>query len=315
MIRLILTLLLAYSVPAGAAERGAAVPDYPAVEVAPRMWVIEGPLDYPSAENQGFRNNPAFIVTRSGVVVIDPGSSVQSGEMVLRQIRKVTDAPVVALLNTHVHGDHWLGNQAFWEADPTVKIYGHPKMIAAIANGAGAYWINSYLQLTNGAIAGTVVVPPNIAVSHGDSVVVGDDRFTFHHLGQAHSDNDLMIAVNDNALLFLADNGCNQRIVRMDDGSFAGNIAALAHAAALQPQVVVPGHGPVGGVALIEQYHDYLTTLYQTVEKLYEEGYSDYEMRPLVAEQLQRFIDWVGFERELGKNISIAYLEVERAAF
>ena len=94
------------------AARGPALPDYPADEVAPGVYVIHGPVGYPTPENQGFMNNPSFLVTDAGVIVVDPGSSVQTGEMVLRQVRKVTDKPLLAVFNTHVHGDHWLGNQA-----------------------------------------------------------------------------------------------------------------------------------------------------------------------------------------------------------
>jgi hypothetical protein len=65
--------------------------DYPAEQVAPGLYVIHGPVDYPNPENQGFMNNPAFLVTETGVIVVDPGSSVQTGEMVLRQTRAVTD--------------------------------------------------------------------------------------------------------------------------------------------------------------------------------------------------------------------------------
>jgi len=114
--------LLALALPAAAA-RGPEVPDYPADLVASGLYVIHGPVGYSSPENQGFMNNPAFLVTETGVVVVDPGSSVQTGEMVLRQIRKVTDKPLLAVLNTHVHGDHWLGNQAMIAVAPEVDIW------------------------------------------------------------------------------------------------------------------------------------------------------------------------------------------------
>jgi glyoxylase-like metal-dependent hydrolase (beta-lactamase superfamily II) len=35
----------------------------------------------------------------------------------------------INIFNTHVHGDHWLGNQAIVERYPAVKIYAHPNMI------------------------------------------------------------------------------------------------------------------------------------------------------------------------------------------
>ena len=104
------------------AVRGAdALPDYPAEKLSDRVWVIHGPTQLPNPDNKGFMNNPAFVLTDTGVVVVDPGSSVQTGEMVLRQIRKLTQKPVTHVLSTHIHGDHWLANQAIVEAYPDVK--------------------------------------------------------------------------------------------------------------------------------------------------------------------------------------------------
>ncbi len=294
-----------------AAERGPAVKDYPADKVAPHIYVIHGPTGYPSPENQGFMNNPAFVLTGAGVVVVDPGSSVQTGEMVLHQIKKVTNKPVVAVLNTHVHGDHWLGNHALREAFPQVPIYGHPKMIVAIEQGAGEEWIGRMDRSTNGATRGTVPMGPNHAVKNGDKVSIGGVTFRFHHAGPAHTNNDLMIEVPEEGMLFLADNVNNQRIVRMDDGTFQGNIAAIDMALKIPAKVLVPGHGRTGGWEIVHAYRDYLSDLLAAVQEYYDAGIPDFEMKPKVAKRLAKFRDWVGFEEELGKHISLAYLEVE----
>lgn len=298
------------------ADRGPQLPDYEAEEVASGVFVIHGPLAYPNPENQGFMNNPAFLVTDAGVVVVDPGSSVQAGEMVLRQVRKVTDKPLLGVLNTHVHGDHWLGNQAMRDAAPEVPIYGHPNMIKAIEEGAGADWVALMLGATDGATEGTEAIGPNNALDGGDVVELGGLTFRIHHYGQVHTTTDLMIEVPERELLFLGDNANNRRIVRMDDGSFAGTVSALQKirqdAAA---KVLVPGHGQTGGWEIVDANLDYMSTLYRSVETLYEEGISDFEMKPQIAESLAGFKDWTGFEDELGKHISLAYLEVEAAAF
>lgn len=307
--------LLSLSSIAPGQERGPALPDYPAEKVAPETYVIHGPVAYPSVENQGFMNNPAFLITSVGVVVVDPGSTVQSGEMVLRQIRKITDKPVAAVLNTHVHGDHWLGNQALREAYPEVPIYGHPNMIVAIEAGAGANWVDNMKRMTAGASAGTRVVGPNHAVDDGDSVAFGGVEFRFHYAGKAHSDSDLMIEVPAVSVLFTGDNVNNKRIVRLDDGSFSGSIHAIDVALELPAKVVVPGHGRTGGRDLMLTYRSYLSELYESVAVQYAEGVSDFEMRPKVAKTLERFSDWFGFEEEMGKHISLAYLEIEAKAF
>ncbi len=311
--------ILALLLPAlalAADPRGPAVPDYPADEVAAGIYVIHGPRDYPTPENQGFMNNPAFVVTDAGVVVVDPGSSVQTGEMVLRQIRRITDRPLLAVLNTHVHGDHWLANQALRAERSDLPIYAHPRMLEAVDAGAGHEWVARMLGATEGATRGTEVVGPNIAVGDGDEVVLGGLTFRFHYFGQVHTLTDLMIEVVEPEVLFLADNATNQRIVRMDDGSFRGSIAALDAARARIPaKVLVPGHGPTGGWEIVYDYREYLAGVYETVAALYEQGVGDFDMKPQVAARLARFSDWAGFDDELGKHISLAYLEAESAAF
>ena len=96
---------------------------FKAEQVSPHVYVIHGPLELPNETNEGFMNNPAFVITNDGVVVVDPGSSVHTGNMLLREIRKITDKPVIAVFDTHVHGDHWLGNDAIQRAYPDAEIY------------------------------------------------------------------------------------------------------------------------------------------------------------------------------------------------
>ncbi|SCZ51703.1 MBL fold metallo-hydrolase [Thiohalomonas denitrificans] len=301
--------------PAFATERGPAIPDYPADQVANNTYVIHGPKGYPSPENQGFMNNPAFVVTDEGVVVIDPGSSVQTGEMVLRQIREITEAPVVALLNTHVHGDHWLGNHAFRNADPQVPIYGHPNMIKGVEEGAGEQWIDIMHRSTEGATAGTEIRGPNIAVGDGDAVSFGDTTFRFHHPGPAHTTTDIMIEIPEKKVLFLADNVCNERIVGMNDGTFRGSVEVIDAALQIPAEVYVPGHGQTAGVEFVHDYRGYLDGVYSGAEEFYEQGMEPFEMKPLIEKRLARFKNWTGFNEELGKHISLAVLEAEQAMF
>ena len=314
-VNLLAWLLLALTMPALAA-RGPDLPDYPADEVSPGLFVIHGPVGYPSPENQGFMNNPAFLVTDMGVIVVDPGSSVQTGEMVLRQIRKVTDKPLLAILNTHVHGDHWLGNQAMLVVAPEVPIYAHPKMLEQVAQGAGEEWIGRMMSATEGATDGTVPRGPTHALEGGETLAIGGLTFKTHYYPHVHTTTDLMIEVRALGVLFLGDNACNRRIVRMDDGSFRGSIEALdAVKAAVSAKVLVPGHGLTAGWGIVDDYRTYLNGVYTGVAELYEEGVSDFDMKPRIAERLAPFKDWPGFDDELGKHISLAYLEVEAGAF
>ena len=86
----------------------------PAQQIGADTYVIHGSQGVPSVENQGFMNNPAWVVTNDGVVVIDPGSSVQAGRMVMAQLRKTTNRPVTHVFNTHVHGTTGWATRLCW---------------------------------------------------------------------------------------------------------------------------------------------------------------------------------------------------------
>ncbi len=289
--------------------------DYPPQEIAAGVYVIHGPKELPSPENQGFMNNPAWIVTDDGVVVVDPGSSVQVGEMVLARIEKTTDKPILAVFNSHIHGDHWLGNQAIRARYPEVPIYGHERVGPKVIAGAGTEWVELMLSMTQNATAGTTVVKPDHPVKDGDELQIGGLTYRVMNNDKAHTDTDIMLHVPEKSLIFLGDNAGHERILRLEGGSFPGNVAALENAIATGASVFVPGHGPSGGKEVAERYRDYLKTVYSTAQLGVDEGLADFEIRPLLMPKLEPWSQWAGFEHELGSHINGAYLEAEAAAF
>ena len=305
----IVTLLLAGVI--SAAALATEVRDHPAERIAEHTWVIHGPLGDPSEENQGFMNNPAFVITRDGVVVIDPGSSVQVGRMVLRQIRKVTDKPVTHVLNTHVHGDHWLGNHALNDVFPDARIMAHPLMIQGAIGGQAARWLELMERLTHGATRGTRAVIPTLPVVEDQRLEIGGMNFRILAPPKAHSGTDIMIHVVEESVLFLGDNVMNGRFGGMGDGTFRGSIAACERALAVDAKVFVPGHGKTGDRQIVAGYRDYLSTLFESARTGVDAGKQDYEMKDSIRTKLARFANWVGFDLTLGRHISTAVLEIE----
>ena len=298
-----------------AALAGEIVRDYPVQRITADVYMIEGPAGYPSVENQGFMNNPAFVITETGVVVIDPGSSLQAGRMVLKQIRSVTDKPVTHVFSTHVHGDHWLGNHAMVEAFPEAELLGLPDMIRLAQASQGAFWVQLMEQATEGFTRGTQAVIPGTAIDKASEMRIGGKTFRFYAEGQAHSTTDVMIELVEDSVVFTGDNVTYQRFARMDDGSFRGNIAACELAESLGATHYIPGHGPAGGVEIVQSFRHYLQTVYGEAGRFYEQGLPDFEMKPQIEAQLADYRDWANYEEELGKHISLAVLEYERAMF
>lgn len=279
------------------------------------LYVIHGPKEFPSEANRGFMNNPAFIVAEKSVIVVDPGSSVETGNMVLREISKVTDKPVSHVFNTHVHGDHWLGNDAIKQAYPDVEIIADQRMITKAKAGEGQSWYERMNNLTNGITRDTTVVYPTTATGKGKTIKAAGLTFKMHSYKQDHSGTDIMIEYVEGDALFTGDNVGYQRILGMDDGSFRDLVKVLDLAIGLGKRYYVPGHGDTGGVEIVKMQRKYYDTLYSEVSKYYEEGLEDFEMKPKVEAALLEFKDWSNFDAELGKHISLAKLEAEKAEF
>ena len=297
------------------ATLAATVQDRPFEKVAENTWVIHGPLDMPNPANQGFMNNPGVVLTSEGAVIVDPGSSLQSGEMVLRMLKDVTDQPVVAVFNTHIHGDHWLGNQAIRAAYPNVPIYGHTEMLAMIKDGAGDTWVELMDKLTEGATKGTLVVGPDKALNHGDTIKVGNKTFRIHHHGQAHTRTDLMIEVVEDSVVFLGDNVTTNRIPRMTDGNFTGNINSVDRILEVEATTWIPGHGNTGDTAMGKGYREYLAAVYTSAKQAFDADMDSSDVKPIALKATAAYKDWSGYEDEIGPQGAQAYMEVEAAEF
>ena len=291
------------------------VPDYPAKKIAANTYIIHGPLGYPNEKNRGFMNNPGFVITNNGVVVVDPGSSKATGDMVLRQIRRLTNKPVTHVLSTHIHGDHWLGNHAFSDAFPKAVFMAHPAMIKQAKQGEAERWIQMMERLTKGATTGTKAVIPEQVVDNSYQFKTGGMTFKIFAPGKAHSGTDIMIHAVEESVVFLGDNVLNGRIARMDDATFRGSVNACDVAIKIGAKHYVPGHGQTSDVKMIGQYKNYLSTLYSKVQNFYDQGMSDYEMKPKVVANLKPFHSWSGFDVEVGRHINLAMLEVEQTMF
>ncbi len=294
---------------------GLPVPDYTPSKVAAHTYVIFGPTQPPNAENRGFMNNPAIIITDDSVVIIDPGSSLESGRMVLRQVKKLTDKPVTHVFNSHIHGDHWLANQAIREQYPQVKLYAHPEMIRKAKESEAASWEKLMLKLTDGATQGTRAVIPENALTDGDTFKLKGLTLRVHILPAVHSYTDAMYEIVEDSVLFTGDNVTYMRIPRFDDGTFRGTLAMADKVIAENFKHYVPGHGPTGDKTIIESFRRYVATIYESAAAYSEEGLSDYEMKDKIVAALSDYQQWPGFEEQIGKHISLAVLEAEKAAF
>ena len=324
MIRFVISILLVLTVLESKAQSSLfkvplSVSEMGAVQVLENVYVIHGVNGLPSPANGGLIANIGIVISDSGVIVFDSGGSARHGQLILNEISKITPKDVVAVFNTHIHGDHWLGNDTIAQRFPKAGFYARDDMVKRAKEGAGQQWKSILNGLTEGALSETNVYEPAKSITDGQNLQFGNITITVLHNEKAHTTTDSVLYVelpNKQSVAFMGDIALHQRTGRMDDGSFAGNIDLLTTIIDLNATVYIPGHGPSSlGPSSTQAYLDYLSLLYNETEALYEEGLTDFEIKEKIRPAFGKWHLWEGFDEGFGRHVNLIYLEIEEASF
>ena len=278
------------------------------------VYIMHGPVVGPNKENEGFMNNPAVIESEHGLIVIDPGGNYNVGKKVLAEIEKVSSKPIIAVFNTHKHGDHWFANKAIVEKYPKVDIYAHEHMIKVSKEGEADVWYGILNRATKGNLEGTKAFAfPTKALVDGDSIEVDGQKFVVGHPKIAHTDTDLVITHENSKTIFLGDNLMKGRLGSFDESSSVfGNIELLEQIKKdTNYTLYVPGHGMSGKKdETIDPFLNYLKVLITEGQKAYDDDKESYEVKDEVLKKLEWMKDWDAFEKNAAAHLNKAMLEM-----
>src|ERR1700752_2236295 len=65
--------------------------------------------------------NVGFVVGSKATLVIDPGMGIRSGEVVLRELSKISKNSELFVANTHFHPEHTTGDGAFPQSAKVIR--------------------------------------------------------------------------------------------------------------------------------------------------------------------------------------------------
>ena len=260
--RLCFFLLTMLPLIAAAATDNAATVPVKAIKVGAHSYYVQGQPGAASSANQGFMSNAGFVITPAGVVVFDSLGTPPLADLLIAEIRKLTQAPIKRVIVSHYHADHVYGLQPFKAAG--AEIWAH--------EGGKEYFNSDELErrlvqrreeLFPWVDENTRVLPPDTWLAGDTDFELGGMHFAVRYVGPAHSNEDLALFVKEDNVLFAGDLVFKGRVPFVGAADSKSWLASLNKLLAFNAKVMVPGHGAVSHnpKADLTLTRDYLTYL------------------------------------------------------
>jgi cyclase len=271
--------------------------------------VAEGVFAWVQPDGTWWINNAGAVTGAGGTVVVDTCATAPRTRAFLAAVAAATDAVVRMAVNTHQHGDHTYGNSLL---PAETVIVGHENMRAGLAvdtiiDGCPPLWspVPDWGPVTRRL--------PDVTVTAVATLWAGDRAVEVSHPGYAaHTTGDLVAWVPDARVLFAGDLVFHDLTPLVFMGSLHGALRSLDWLAAYQPEILVPGHGPLVPAAdlagVLGQHERYYRLILDIADAGRQEG-----LAPLDAARsadLGEFADWADAER-LVLNLHRAYADAQ----
>jgi glyoxylase-like metal-dependent hydrolase (beta-lactamase superfamily II) len=243
-------------------------------------------------------------------------------EQMLSEMRRAVPAAarIDTLVNTHANGDHCYGNQLVGDAlivasERTAEEMSElpPATMAALIEQApqlgelGEFFLRCFGAFEFDGIELTL---PQQTFSGELTLHVGSRELTLIEVGPAHTRGDTLVHLAAERVLFTGDILFSGAHPIAWAGPVSNWIEACERILALEPAVIVPGHGPTSETSDIVELKAYFEYLYEQARAQHEAGRTP--LQAARAMRADRWADWRESER-LVVNIANIYGELDGA--
>lgn len=204
------------------------------VQVADRIYMLTG-----------IGGNIGLAIDDNYTLLIDDQFAPLAGK-IQAEIKKLTDKPIMYLLNTHFHFDHTDGNASF--SDSVGVIVAHENVRTKLQEGA---FIEAFGKAMKPYPESAL---PALTYSEKLSIYQSGETIELLHFANAHTDGDTVVHFKDSNVIHAGHILFSEMyplIDRGNGGSVYGFIAAQEALLALADDrtKIIPGHGPLSDKA------------------------------------------------------------------
>jgi glyoxylase-like metal-dependent hydrolase (beta-lactamase superfamily II) len=255
--------------------------------------------------NNGNIVNSCYIDAGEGYVVVDTGPSYAYAESAYNAMKKIKPLPVKLVINTHIHDDHWLGNNFF--TDQGVRVLGSDDF-KVNADMSVPTRMQTYISAE--AYAKTVPTLPTEMISADTTLKVGNQTLELKIAKRkAHTAKDMTVFLPKSKVLIAADLVFNDRLPSVRGGDINGWLEALDELNTLGAVHVVGGHGSRTDKDAAAMTREYFTQMRNEIRAAIAEGLGiDETIRKVTMDEYQKYKLYEGTHRQ---NVEASYRVLE----
>lgn len=152
---------------------------------------------------------------------------------------------------------------------------------------------------------------PHVTFSDAMSIELGGTVVELSYVGRNHSDNSIVMRFPKERLLFAVDFIPVEAVGFRDypDAYVEDWIESLKRVEAMDFDVLVPGHGPLGRKEHVWMHREFMEDLRADVLRHAREGKSLDEVKQLV--KLPKYEKWAGYQQSFPLNVEGMYRHVQ----
>lgn len=274
-------------------------------KVSNDVYCFFGKLEIINKQNAGDMVNTCFVQTKEGFVVIDSGPTFSYASQAYEEMQKIAQLPIKYVINTHDHDDHWLGNSFY-------------KSKGALLIGPRTYEQNVFVGmetrmqrvLDQELYGETKIVPLDTIVENNLTLEVSGKIFNIKKMHErAHTESDLLIHIENEGVVFAGDLVFNDRLASIRDGSLIGSLKVLDEIDALNPNVIVGGHGYATDSNATKSLRAYLTQMKKEVQNALDNDISIEDVTKKVL--MSKYKEMKLYDVLHSRNVFVSYQELE----
>ncbi len=279
------------------------------IKIADGIYSAIGATQPYTYENSGHNNNLSFVIGSKGVLVVNGSSSYLLAKALHDEIKKVTDKPILYVVNENGQLHAALGNN-YWKAQGA-KIIAHKDAVAEV-NTHGAEELVAMKSFNREKGDKTALVPfDQVFDAEEMSLDLGGLTAKLMFFGPSHSAGDISVYVPERKVLIAGDIAFHQRMLPIfpETNTTAWLETWKSFTQFAKDKIIVPGHGTVTDFATVDKYtRGYLEYLHAEVRKLLKAGGTLADVSK-IDQSAYRDLDT--YEELAAKNAARVFAELE----